>query len=86
MVSMGPSWDQVEYTSFSSPINLEATYGKKIQGIKIVEGSGTVTVRTEGSGDTTRTWTVQVGEEIRCQLRSIESVVDVAKVRVYIGD
>jgi hypothetical protein len=86
MVSMGPSWDQVEYTSFGSPINLEGLYGKRIQGIKIVAGSGTVTVRTEGGGDTTRTWNVIQGEEIMCQLRAIESVSGVTNIRVHIGD
>jgi len=88
MVTISASKDQLEYTSFGSAINLEALHGKKVQGVKIVAAtaSATITVRTEGSGDTVRVWNVAQGEEIICQLRSIESVSNVTNVRVYIGD
>ncbi len=85
MISTCSAADAIELTDFGAAINLYAVYGE-IQDVLIVAGSGSITGKTKDSGDTARTFTVAAGEKLGVQLRTIDSVVGVTRVRVYLPD
>jgi hypothetical protein len=77
--------DSIEITSFSSVNLLGFTGGKDLVGIKVVTASAGASIvgKTAQSADTARTFTVASGEEIPVSLRTIDSVVNVTRVRIY---
>ena len=81
--------DALELSAFGSPVDLFATVtgGKETEWIQIVAAtaSATVTVTTSGSGANSRTYNVAQGDTLNLQVRSIQSVVNVTKIRVGWG-
>lgn len=86
-VDAGPAVDAIDYTSFGSAIDLFAVKKRDIQGIRIVTvaTTPTITVTVAGEGSSARTLSVASGEFLPLRVRTIESVSDVTRVRVYWG-
>ena len=81
--------DALELLTFGSPVDLlgAVTGGKETEWIQIVAAgaSATITVTTPGSGSTNRVYNVGQGDTLNLQVRSIQSVVNVTKIRVGWG-
>jgi hypothetical protein len=80
--------DCVELSDFSSLIDLlrSHTGGKEVIMIEVVaaaESGGSIVCKTAGSGATARTYSVATGSKLELQARTIDSVTDVTKVRVF---
>lgn len=82
------SSDALEYTSFTSAIDLYAVKDRDIEKLEVVAATAgaTITCRTKGSGDTNRVYNVAQGDKLELQIRSIQSVLNVTRVRVSWGD
>lgn len=78
-----PSSDAKDYTVFSSAIDLvsESAKGEPAHLLYIVAGGGTITVKTQGSGSTQRTYTCAAGDVFILRIMSIDSVSGVTRVR-----
>jgi hypothetical protein len=79
--------DCIELSDFSSPIDLlrSHTGGKEVIMIEVVAGGAAAQLlcKTAGSGSTARTYSVATGTKLELQARTIDSVTDVTKVRVF---
>lgn len=85
-VDAGPAVDAIEYTDFSSDIDLMAVHRRDIQGILVVEVSGAATITVALPDQTAdRVLTVAAGDYLPIRARSIVSVSNVTRVRVYWG-
>lgn len=85
-VDAGPSVDAVDYSTFTSAIDLMAVHKRDIQGIRIVTATGTSTITVtlpEQTAD--RVLTVVQGEFLPIRARAIVAVSDVTLLRVYWG-
>ena len=82
MADTGVATDLLEYTVFSSPINLYAVKGRAPRKIRIIGGSGTVTVKLSSSGGVARVLTMATGDEELGEFTSIDSVSGVTSIRV----
>jgi DNA/RNA endonuclease YhcR with UshA esterase domain len=78
--------DALEYTTFTSAIDLYAVKGRDIEKLVVVAGTGTITCLTKGSPEVNRVYSVAPGDVLDVQIRSIVSVSSVTKVRAYFGD
>lgn len=74
--------DAIEYTDFSSDIDL-SDYAMAMVKV-ITAGTGSLVVEPRSPGGTDRTYTVSDGEEIPVDVRKIDSATNVDRVRVYI--
>lgn len=79
-----PACDAIEYSTFSSAVDLYAVKDRDIYRVTIVAAStgATMTVRTRESGDTNRVLNVAQGDVLELAVRSIQSVSGVSAVRV----
>lgn len=79
-----PACDALEYSTFSSAIDLYAVKGRDIYGLTILAAvpGASITVRTRESGDTNRVLNVSQGDTLRLAIRSIQSVSGVSSIRV----
>ena len=77
--------DSLEITSFTAVSLLALTGGKDVIGFKIVAATSGASIvgKTASSGETARTFTVANGEDVPVSLRTIDSVVNVTRVRIY---
>jgi hypothetical protein len=79
--------DMIELTSFGSAIDILRTHtdGSETLGMDIITATSgaSVVVRTANSGSTNRTLTVVQGDRIEGKFRSIQSVTNVTKIRLY---
>lgn len=79
--------DGIELTSFSSAIDLlrSVTSGKEVVKLEVlaVSATATLTGKTKGSGETARVFTVAAGTTIELPFRTIDSVSNVTRVRIY---
>lgn len=77
--------DSTELTLLTAVPLLSVTGGKDVIGFKIVTATAGASLvgKTASSGDTARTFTVASGEEIPVSLRTIDSVTNVTRVRIY---
>lgn len=86
------STDGVELSSFGSSIDIlrlpENADQRDIDSLTIVTaGAGaTITLRTKGSGNSSRTYNVVQGDRLDLQVRTIVSVSNVTLVRVLWGE
>jgi hypothetical protein len=80
------SEDALEYSTFSSAIDLYAVKGRDIEKLEIVAGTGTITCLTKGSPTVNRVYTVAPGDVLDVEIRSIVSVSSVTRVRAYFGE
>lgn len=84
--------DALDITSFTSPVNLlrlpENTEQRDIERLEIVAATvgASIVCRTKGSGDTNRTYSVAQGDKLELQIRSIQSVTNVTRVRACWGE
>ena len=84
--------DAVELTSFTSAVNLltlpENRDQRDIEKLEIVAATSgvTITCRTKGSGDTNRVYYVAQGDKLELQIRSIQSVTNITRVRACWGE
>lgn len=85
-VDGGPAVDAIEYTSFTSAIDLMAVHKRDIQGILVLAVSAAATMTVELPDQTAnRVLTVAAGDYLPIRARSIVEVSNVTRVRVYWG-
>lgn len=79
-----PACDAIEYSTFSSAVDLYAVKGRDIYRMTVLAASAgaTMTVRTRLSGDTNRVLNVAQGDVLPLAIRSIQSVSGVSSIRV----
>jgi hypothetical protein len=81
-MSLGPATDVLEYTVFSSPINIYTVKNAPARKITAVTGDGSVSVKLSGSGGVARTLTLNAGDFEVGEFTSIESASGITRVRV----
>lgn len=82
------SVDALEYTSFASALDLYAVKDRDIEKLEIITATSpaTITCRTKGNGGTNRVYSVAQGDKLELQIRSIQSVTNIARVRASWGE
>jgi len=80
--------DALEFSTFSSAINLFDQKGRDIESLEILTATtgATITVITKGSVETNRVYHVAQGDKIALCIRHIVSVSNVTLVRANWGD
>jgi hypothetical protein len=81
--------DAIELTSFASAIDLlrDVTGGCEVLAIRVITAAAgaSITGKTKGSGDVARVFTVAAGDDLPLAMRTIDTVTNVTRVRVYWG-
>lgn len=83
--SPGPAEDVIEYSDFSSDIDVNAVKGRPARWIKVLTaGAGTklLNIQTAGSGANVRSLTTVDNWELTVQITKIKSTTTVTRVQV----
>lgn len=85
-VDGGPAVDVIDYTDFGAAIDLMAVHRRDVQFVEIVAATtGASIVVSLPEATANRTLAVSQGDKLPIRARSIESVTNVTRVRVYWG-
>jgi hypothetical protein len=81
------SIDAVEYSTFTNAIDLFSVYGRDIERVVVIASTDVATMSVKTRGNTAaHTIAVLQGESIDVQIRSIESVANITKIRVHFSE